>query len=183
MTVVRRLHLAHPEIAEVILLDTYDREIVVNAFRSARAACSAFPNIPFAVVQVHPPRARGSDLGQQRQMRFVVESMSQAPSLHMVNARGIRLLTPREEQVVALVAAGRAIARWLASFASASTPSRKSLRTSTSWGFRAVSNWCCTRSATAACARRNGLPSRTLETSRRQRLPIPIFCRAFSCRR
>ncbi len=32
--------------------------------------------------------------------------MSQVPSLHMVNARGIRLLTPREEQVVALVAAG-----------------------------------------------------------------------------
>src|SRR5438552_9309183 len=29
MTVVRRLHLAHPEVSKIILLDTYDRDIVV----------------------------------------------------------------------------------------------------------------------------------------------------------
>ncbi len=58
MTVVRRLHLAHPEIAEVILLDTYDREIVVNAFRSgARGLFLLFPASLPHVVQVHSPRA------------------------------------------------------------------------------------------------------------------------------
>ena len=40
------------------------------------------------------------------QMQYVIESLSQVPSLHMVNSLGIRLLTPREEQVVALVADG-----------------------------------------------------------------------------
>ena len=39
-------------------------------------------------------------------MRFVIESPAEVPSLHMVNSHGIRRLTPREEQVVALVAAG-----------------------------------------------------------------------------
>ena len=39
-------------------------------------------------------------------MQYVIESLSQVPSLHMVNSRGMRLLTPREEQVVALVADG-----------------------------------------------------------------------------
>jgi len=43
MTVVRRLHLAHPEVAKIILLDTYDREIVVNAFRSGARAYSVSP--------------------------------------------------------------------------------------------------------------------------------------------
>ncbi len=47
MTVVRRLHLAHPEIAEVILLDTYDREIVVNAFRSGARGLFCFSQHPF----------------------------------------------------------------------------------------------------------------------------------------
>jgi DNA-binding NarL/FixJ family response regulator len=36
----------------------------------------------------------------------VVESISQVPSLRVVNASGGKLLTPREEQVVALVAEG-----------------------------------------------------------------------------
>ena len=36
----------------------------------------------------------------------MIESLSQMPSLHMVNSGGIRLLTPREEKVVALVADG-----------------------------------------------------------------------------
>src|SRR5713101_6202078 len=29
MTIVRRLHLAHPEVAKILLLDSYDREVVV----------------------------------------------------------------------------------------------------------------------------------------------------------
>jgi hypothetical protein len=39
-------------------------------------------------------------------MQFVIESLSHVPSPHMVNSREIRLLTPREVQVVALVGDG-----------------------------------------------------------------------------
>jgi DNA-binding NarL/FixJ family response regulator len=107
MTVVRRLHLAHPEVAKIILLDTYDRDIVVNAFRSGARGLFCFAQYPFRLLckciqSVH----HGQVWADSEQMQYVVESLSQVPSLHMVNSRGIRLLTPREEQVVALVADG-----------------------------------------------------------------------------
>src|SRR5205823_13315916 len=34
LSIVRRLHLSHPEIAKIVLQDACDREVVVNAFRS-----------------------------------------------------------------------------------------------------------------------------------------------------
>ena len=118
MTVVRRLHLAHPEVAKIILLDTYDRDIVVNAFRSGRARPVLFFPISFSVaLQMHSERASGTGVGQQlNRCNTWSRPLSQVPSLHMVNSRGIRLLTPREEQVVALVADGlsnREVAREL----------------------------------------------------------------------
>jgi len=117
MTVVRRLHLAHPEVSKIILLDTYDRDIVVNAFRSGARGLFCFSQYPFRLLckciqSVH----RGQVWADSEQMQYLVESLSQVPSLHMVNSRGIRLLTPREEQVVALVADGlsnREVAREL----------------------------------------------------------------------
>ncbi|MGH9547663.1 MAG: response regulator transcription factor [Terriglobales bacterium] len=107
MTVVRRLHLAHPEVAKIILLDTYDREVVVHAFRSGARGLFCFSQYPFRLLckciqSVH----QGQVWANSEQMQYLVEAVSQVPSLHMVNSRGIRLLTPREEQVVALVADG-----------------------------------------------------------------------------
>ena len=102
-----RLHLAHPEVAKIILLDTYDRDIVVNAFRSGARGLFCFSQYPFRLLckciqSVH----QGQVWANSEQMQYLVESLSQVPSLHMVNSRGMRLLTPREEQVVALVADG-----------------------------------------------------------------------------
>src|SRR2546428_13646371 len=45
MTMLRRLHLAHPEVAKILLLGSYDRDLVANAFRSGAKGCSLFPNI------------------------------------------------------------------------------------------------------------------------------------------
>jgi DNA-binding NarL/FixJ family response regulator len=117
MTVVRRLHLSHPEVSKIILLDTYDRDIVVNAFRSGARGLFCYSQYPFRLLckciqSVH----RGQVWADSEQMQYLIESLSQVPSLHMVNSRGIRLLTPRKEQVVALVADGlsnREVAREL----------------------------------------------------------------------
>jgi DNA-binding NarL/FixJ family response regulator len=107
MTIVRRLHLAHPEISKVLLLDSYDRQVVVNAFRSGVKGLFCFSEYPFRLLckciqSVH----RGQVWANSEQLQYLIEGITQVPSLRMVNAMGIRLLTPREEQVVALVAEG-----------------------------------------------------------------------------
>jgi DNA-binding NarL/FixJ family response regulator len=60
-------------------------------------------------------------------MNFLLESVSEAPSLRVLNPDGRQLLTPREEQVVALVAEVSAIATRLGNSTLASTPSRNYL--------------------------------------------------------
>ncbi len=111
------MHLAYPEVAKIFLLDTYDREVVVNAFRSGARGLFCFSQYPFRMLckciqSVH----QGQVWANSEQLQYLVEGLSQVPSLHMVNSRGVRLLSPREEQVVALVADGlsnREVAREL----------------------------------------------------------------------
>ena len=50
--------------------------------------------------------AEGQIRANTEQMNFLLESVSEAPSLRVLNSNSRQLLTPREEQVVALVAAG-----------------------------------------------------------------------------
>ena len=107
MTLVRRLNVTHPTINKVLLLDNYDRDLVVNAFRSGARGLFCFSEYPFRMLckclqSVH----QGQVWANNTQFQYLLETVSQVPSLRMVNARGMRLLTPREEQVVALVADG-----------------------------------------------------------------------------
>jgi DNA-binding NarL/FixJ family response regulator len=107
MANVRRLHLAHPRIAKVLVLDESSRDSVVNAFRSGVKGLFCFSDYPFRLLckciqSVH----QGQVWANSEQLQYLVEIVTQVPSLLMVNARGGKLLTPREEQVVALVADG-----------------------------------------------------------------------------
>jgi DNA-binding NarL/FixJ family response regulator len=107
MTLVRRLNVTHPGINKVLLLDNYNRDLVVNAFRSGARGLFCFSEYPFRMLckclqSVH----QGQVWANNTQFQYLLETVSQVPSLRMVNARGMRILTPREEQVVALVADG-----------------------------------------------------------------------------
>ncbi len=107
MALVRRLHIAHSGIPKILLLDTYNREIVVKAFRSGAKGIFCFSDYPFRLLCkcircVH----NGQIWANTEQLQQLIQEVTQVPSLRTVNAMGLKLLTPREEQVVALVADG-----------------------------------------------------------------------------
>ena len=114
---VRSLHLTHPEITKILLLDNSDRETVLNAFRSGVRGLFSFADAPFRLLCkciqcVH----QGQVWASNQHLEYLIEAVTQVPSLRVVNSYGINLLTPREEQVVALVADGlsnRSVAREL----------------------------------------------------------------------
>jgi len=117
MSAIRNLHLSHPRIAKILLLDKPDRDTVLNAFRSGVRGLFSFSDLPLRMLCkciqcVH----RGQIWASNEHLEHLVEAVTQVPSLRVVNSHGIKLLTPREEQVVALVADGlsnRDIAREL----------------------------------------------------------------------
>jgi DNA-binding NarL/FixJ family response regulator len=107
LTGVRNLHLSHPEIAKILLVETPDRNTVIDAFRAGVRGLFCFGDSPFRLLCkciqcVH----HGQLWATNEQLEYLVETITQVPSLRMVNSKGLKLLTPREEQVVALVADG-----------------------------------------------------------------------------
>jgi DNA-binding NarL/FixJ family response regulator len=107
MALLRRLHVSYPQVAKVVLLESASRELVVNAFRSGARGLFCFAQSPFrALCKCIQVVHRGQVWASSQQIDYLIDLISQVPSLRVINANGNRLLTPREEQVVALVAEG-----------------------------------------------------------------------------
>lgn len=107
MAAMRRVHLSHPALAKVLLVESYDRELVVNAFRSGARGIFCISDTHFRLLCRCIQRvADGQVWANTEQTTFLLDLVSEVPSLRVVNSRGGQILTPREEQVVALVAEG-----------------------------------------------------------------------------
>jgi DNA-binding NarL/FixJ family response regulator len=107
MALVRRLHLAHPEVAKILLIDASDRNLVVNAFRSGARGLFCFHDHPFRLLcKCIQSVRRGEIWANHEQLHYLLEAVAEVPSLPVINSKGKNLLTAREEQVVALVADG-----------------------------------------------------------------------------
>src|SRR5262249_49693030 len=85
MTIVRRLNVTHPGVSKVLILDTYDRDLVVNAFRSGAKGLFCFSEYPFRLLckciqSVH----QGQVWANNTQLQYLLEVVTQVPSLRMV---------------------------------------------------------------------------------------------------
>jgi DNA-binding NarL/FixJ family response regulator len=104
---LRRFHLTHPEIPKVLLVDSADRELVISAFRSGTRGIFAITDSNLRLLCKCLQRvANGQIWANTEQLNYLMELVSEVPSLRVVSSAGNRLLTRREEQVVALVAEG-----------------------------------------------------------------------------
>ncbi|MBZ5682161.1 MAG: response regulator transcription factor [Acidobacteriia bacterium] len=109
MATLRQFHFSHPDITKVLLVESIDRELVVSAFRSGVRGvfCLAEANLHLLRKCIERV-ASGQIWANTEQLNYLLDLISEVPSLRVVNSSGDQLLTPREEQVVALVAEGLA---------------------------------------------------------------------------
>lgn len=107
LSLLRWLRVSYPKIAPVLLAESEDRELLVNALRAGAKGIFLFTQAPMAMLCkcIHCVD-RGQVWINRQQMNYVLDALAEVPTLRVVNANGRSLLTPREEQVVALVADG-----------------------------------------------------------------------------
>lgn len=114
---LRAFHLSHPAVPKVMLVDTCDRGLVVSAFRSGVRGIFTITDSNLRLLcKCLLCVAAGQVWANTEQLGYLLDLISEVPSLRVINSNGDRILTPREEQVVALVAEGlgnREIAREL----------------------------------------------------------------------
>jgi two-component system, NarL family, response regulator DegU len=104
---LRALHAAHPQVVLILLVDSYDRDSVVNAMRSGVSGLFCRASQPFkalcrCIYAVH----EGQVWVNTEQLRYLIDALTTAPPTRVINAKGEELLTLREEQIVAPVAEG-----------------------------------------------------------------------------
>jgi len=107
VAMVRTLHLMHPHIPKICLMDIENRQVAVQAFRSGARGLFCLGNSSFqlfceCIERVH----HGEIFATNQQLSYLLDSVCQSPCLRVVSATGQILLTSREEQVVALVTDG-----------------------------------------------------------------------------
>src|SRR5262249_34937697 len=114
---VSSLRRSYPKLAIILLLDSYDRSLVVNALRAGVRGLFCPASQPLkALCKCMCAVHSGKFWANPEQMGCVIEALVQSPVLAVTNLRGDVLLPKRESQVVNLVAEGlgnRAIAKEL----------------------------------------------------------------------
>ncbi len=104
---LRRVHTAHPQTQIVLLVSAYDRQLVVQAFRTGVRGLFCFSNSDFrSLCKCLQCVRRGQVWANSEQLNMLLDSLSQSPTLRVASFAGKKLLSKREEQVVALVADG-----------------------------------------------------------------------------
>jgi DNA-binding NarL/FixJ family response regulator len=104
--VLRELRASHPKTHAIMLLDSPERDLVVDAFRGGAHGVfcreEPFEALCKCIYSVY----QGQVWAKSQELRYALEALAETAPLRMVNARGAKLLTKRQEDVVRLVAEG-----------------------------------------------------------------------------
>jgi DNA-binding NarL/FixJ family response regulator len=103
---MRELRLSHSATRVVILFDSWQNDLIVDAFRSGAKGvlCRAEPvdHLRKCLLSV----CKGQIWANSTQLQLILEALANAGPVRIVNARGLSLLTKRETQLVQLIAEG-----------------------------------------------------------------------------
>ncbi|MFZ1143192.1 MAG: LuxR C-terminal-related transcriptional regulator [Candidatus Sulfotelmatobacter sp.] len=104
--ILGQLRAAGPNVKTVVLMDSLNDEMVLNAFRAGARGIfgksQPVEELRKCICCVH----QGQIWANTREMSLAVEALASAPTVRTVNARGLSLLSKREVQVVRSVAQG-----------------------------------------------------------------------------
>jgi two-component system, NarL family, nitrate/nitrite response regulator NarL len=104
---VHAVHANHPRIGLILLLDSYDRNLVVNTMHAGVRGLFCRASQPFrALCRCISVVHQGQYWANTEQMGYLIEAFMSSPSTRIINCKGEGILTPREEQIVNLVAEG-----------------------------------------------------------------------------
>jgi len=107
LVALRRFHLSHPDIPKVLLAECLDRDLVISGFRSGARGIFSITDANLRLFCKCLHRVAGGQVwASTEHLNYLLELISEVPSLRVLNSTGKSILTPREEQVVALVAEG-----------------------------------------------------------------------------
>lgn len=100
------LHVSFPSTRVVVLLKSAPDDLVVDAFRAgAKGVLSRTEPVEVLCKCLHAVH-KGQIWANSHQLHFVLEALITANPLRVLDSRGRRLLTKREDEVVNLVAEG-----------------------------------------------------------------------------
>lgn len=96
-----------PDIRVVVLLESSQRALVVEAFRSGAKGVFCRSDFEFKALWKCVSAVKDGQIwANSEQLEFVMETLAEAAPLHLVNFEGVGLLTKREEEVVRQVVEG-----------------------------------------------------------------------------
>ena len=106
LELVRELQAARPGLRIVVLLDSQERDIVVEAFRAgARGVFSHDGSVETFCKCIHCVH-QGQIWASTREVEFVVEALAATPNVMAGDAKALSVLSKREAEVVRYLAQG-----------------------------------------------------------------------------
>ena len=105
LSIIEALQHSVPSTKSVLLVDTYTRDVVVDAFRAGAKGILDRSRDLDALCRCITAVANGDIWANTREIQYLIEAIGPT-SKRVVNSKGERLLTSREEQVRLLVTEG-----------------------------------------------------------------------------